>query len=426
MKNSIQTRDLKTGDRIARISGEVWTPSVCHERAVVDIGRNGRIAEVVPVENGLPEKAMPGVAECKIAGAPPPHSLESGLSLEAGADFIVAPGLLDTHMHGAGGGDILFGEPAQVEMVRRAGARGGAAGLVVIVPYYREDSDLRRFRAAVEALRAASACPGSRILGINLETPFLNPVRRGGFPESCCHPVDLGLFDRLCEAAEGQVRLMTLSPEIDGAERLTREALARGIRVSLGHSTAGAELARRAFDWGPNRLTHTFNAMNSLHHRDVGLLGAAILDERIYLEVIPDGIHVNADALRLLTRLAPPRRLIGITDGNAGAGMPEGTPLRAVGGSASVRDGAVRLEDGTLAGSTLLADGAMRGLMTMGGLPPRAALECLTLSPARSLGIEAEHGVIAPGAHADFTLLDRRTFQPAATIIGGKVVWRRG
>jgi len=392
------------GARLARLTGAVWTPTRCLPRARVEL-EGERIARV----------------EEKIS---PPRTENAPAADELRADparFVIAPGLIDSHMHGAGGGDLFYGGVEAVDRLRGAAARGGAASLVTVLPYFTDDTDCRQFRAALEAARA-SAAPGARLLGIHLETPFINPVKRGGFPARCCHPADLALFRRLAGLAGDWLRVLTLAPELPGAEGILREALARGARVSLGHSDAGAALAERFFDLGANRLTHVFNAMNPLHHREVGLLGAALLDPRVFIEVIPDGRHVEDRALRLLARLVEPERLVAITDGNAGSGLAEGALVRAVGGEARLRDGATRLADGTLAGSAILADGALRGLIERADLPPRAALECLTLTPARSLGLENEIGSIQPGRRADFTLLERGSWRARLTISGGVVI----
>lgn len=417
MKSTLCVSSLRAGMKIACLRGaEVWTPLQCLNRADIEIEEDMvcRVAEQAVVPSSASFVSSP-------AETPPPADV---VGVDARGALVV-PGLLDVHMHGAGGGDALWGEVEQCDRLRAAAARGGATGLVVVVPYYVWDTDFARFRAGIEALRASHAA-GARILGIHLETPFINPVRRGGFPESCCHPASVALLERLVGLCDGLARVVTIAPELDGADALIEASLAHGMHVSLGHSTAGAEIARRAFARGASRLTHTYNAMNSLHHREIGLLGAALLEEDVYLELIPDGIHVHPDALRLVCRLVPSRRVVGITDANSGAGMPEGTPVKAVGGEGAVRDGAMRLADGTLAGSVLLADGAVRGLIHRAGLPPRAAVQCMTLAAAASVGLDATHGLIEAGRRADLTLLDRRNFQALATIIAGEVVWSRG
>jgi len=417
---------LKIGDRVGRVTNaRLWTPLTCFRSGEVEI-RDGLVHRVGPTPNGSVSTAAAnsqknnptgkGEGEVTIAS--------DGLVVDA-EEMLAVPGLIDVHLHGAGGGDVLLGTVEDADRTRRMTARGGATGLVIVVPYYRDDQDLKRFRSAVEAIQA-SRVPGARVLGIHLETPFINPVKRGGFPESCCHPVDVNLFRRLVEATDGLVRVMTLAPELPGTDRLIEAALEANVRVSLGHSDATAKQARRGFALGADRLTHTFNTMNPFHHREIGLLGAALLDHDIFLEVIADGIHLGRDALRFMGTLFPAERLVAITDSNAGAGMPDGYRLRAVGGEAVVQDRAVRLLDGTLAGSTILIDGAVRNLVHMGGMPPRAAIESATLTPARSVGLESHYGSLAPGKAADLAILEPNTLEPLATIVGGKVVWARG
>lgn len=409
---------LKPGDRLAGVkNARLWTPQLCGQDGEVEFQAD-RISRVggacCPAAAARSTKADRGGNGNKAAGA-------RWLDV-AGA--LVVPGLLDVHMHGAGGGDVLFGEVEQADLVRQAAARGGATALVVVLPWFRTDTDLRRFRASVEAIRA-SRVPGARIVGIHLETPFINPIKRGGFPEVCAHPCDVDLLRRLIEAGEGMIRVLTLAPELPGMEDIIEAALEANVRVSLGHSEATAEQARRGFSLGADRLTHTFNTMNPFHHREIGLLGAALLDHDVFLEVIADGIHLCPDALRFLGSLFPAERLVAITDSNAGAGMPEGFHLRAVGGEAEVRNGAVRLLDGTLAGSTILMDGALKNLINLGRMAPRAAVESTSLTPARSVGLDADHGSLEPGKRADLAILDPQTYDPLATVVGGEVVWRR-
>ncbi len=396
-------KTIETGTRVARLfGGPVWTPEVCLSHGEVRI-EGGCIAEFRAETNADTD----GGVQLNVRGA------------------LIAPGLLDVHMHGAGGGDALYGEVEQVDLLRRSAMEGGAAGLVVVVPYFTDDPDLSRFRAAIEALQMSRAT-GARILGVHLETPFINPDKRGGFPLRCCHPPDVGLFRRLLEAGEGMIRVMTLAPELEGMEVILETALEAGVRVSLGHSAASVEVARRGFAMGADRLTHTFNAMDSLHHREIGLVGAAFLDDDVFLEVICDGIHLAPDTLLLLGRMFSARRLVGITDANAGAGMPEGTEVFPVGGRASVKNGAVRLEGGTLAGSVIRIGEGLQNLVRWSGLPPRAALECVTLTAARSVGLDTDHGSIEKGKRADLTILDAETLTPRAVILGGKLAWKRG
>ena len=200
-------------------------------------------------------------------------------------------------------------------------------------------------------------------------------------------------------------------------------ALAAGVRVVIGHTAATFDQASAAINAGVSQATHTYNAMTGLHHRHPGAVGAVLSDDRIYAQLIADGIHVHEAAMRILGRCKGPTRTILISDAIRAAGMPEGRyemgrlPV-------TVRDGACRLEDGTLAGSVLTLDAALRNFMSAAGWPLVQAWPVTSLSQAQAMGIEDEVGRIRTGARADLTLLDAET-QVVATVVGGQLAFLR-
>lgn len=342
-------------------------------------------------------------------------------------NLTVVPGLIDVHIHGCGGADFLDQTTESFARVSRVTASGGATSIVATTTIPTSDAQLERFRDFVAKLRNFEP-DGARILGLFLEGPFINPEKRGGFGPEYVWPVDLKQAQRILSICEDLLLKITIAPEIPQAEALIRlfhENPRTHIEISLGHSAADFELARRYFQLERVRqVTHAFNAMHPFHHRAPGLIGAALLEERVWCEMIPDGHHLTGPAITLLHRLKGPNRLMIVTDGTAATATPEGTKIRSVGGWTEVRDGAVRLLDGTLAGSNLLMAGALHRASALGGIEFHDSLRMATITPARSVHWESQIGSIEPRKRADFCVLaeDGSVY---ATIRDGKLVFLR-
>jgi N-acetylglucosamine-6-phosphate deacetylase len=219
-----------------------------------------------------------------------------------------------------------------------------------------------------------------------------------------CHP-DWAVFLGLTEDDPAPVRVITLDPELPGADGFIRQAAEAGVCVSLGHSTATDEQAHHAADLGATRVTHTFNAQPALHHRQPGLTGAALTDDRLYAEFIADGVHLHGDIVRLICRAKGADKAVAITDAMEAAGMPEGE--YSLGGQpVFVRDGQARLADGTLAGSVLTMPQALHNLIHRFGVPPIDAVRMCTSTPAESIG-ESVCGHMTVGSPAPLTRWSR-------------------
>ena len=351
-----------------------------------------------------PVRADVLVAEGRIAGLGGVGP--EGPTLDAGG-LLVAPGLIDLQCNGAVGID-LAGEPERLwEMAAALPRWGVTAWLPTIVT---GPPALRR--RALAALRAGPPSGDDRAraepLGLHLEGPFLAPERRGAHPAEHLAPPDPVVVAD--EGWAGAVRLATLAPELTGALDLVRALVAAGVVVSAGHSSATAAEARAAADAGASWVTHLFNAMVPLSHRAPGLPGVALSDGRFRVGLIADGVHVDPAVVAIAAR-ALGDRLTLVTDAVA----PMGTP--------GAGDGGVRLADGTLAGSTLALDQAVRNLARWAGLPLAAALAAATSTPARVLGL-ADRGTVAVGAVADLVLLDEGGGL-VATVAGGRVAHDR-
>jgi N-acetylglucosamine-6-phosphate deacetylase len=252
-------------------------------------------------------------------------------------------------------------------------------------------------------------------VGIHLEGPFLSHGKRGAHPANRLLAPDIGLFDRMYEAAEGNVRLMTLAPELPGAVELAAHATSRGVRISLGHSDANACETRRAIDAGATSATHTYNAMRVLDHKNPGILETVLTTDELYAELICDGIHNMPELVRLWWRAKGPERAILVTDAMSATGMPDGEyqlgdfPVRVANGRAMIGD--------ALAGSVLTLDKALRNFVEFTGASVQQGLRLMTANPAAMTGF-GDRGSLTLGGLADFVAVDSRGSLLAA-VVGG-------
>ncbi len=331
---------------------------------------------------------------------------------------ILCPGYVDIHSHGGFGHDLVDGGSAALAAVSAGLVRHGCTAYLpttVTAPWALMLQAVRGFAAAV-----ATPPAGARPAGVHLEGPFLNPKRAGMQPIAAMRLPDLEAAGALLAAGGGVVRTVTLAPELPGGLELARFWARRGVAVSMAHSDASYEDAGAALTAGVSRVTHCFNAMSPLHHRAPGLVGAALDLDGLRVEAIADGVHLHPAILRLLWRVKGWAAVCLVSDAMAGAGAPDGH-YSFGGARVEVRDGQARLPDGTLAGSVLTLDRAVR-VAVAAGIPPREAVGMASFAPAEAVGLR-DAGRIAPGARADLVALDP-DLQPVWTMVGGRVCWR--
>ena len=265
-------------------------------------------------------------------------------------DFVL-PGFVDAHIHAFRGHDTMQGEDAIRQMARELYREGVAAFLPTTMSASVEDT--RRVIAAVRRVMDTPEQRAARVLGVHMEAPFLSPEKAGAQrKEFFLHPS----WEAFLELTGGDiqaVRVITMAPELPGAEAFIRKAAENGIHVSIGHTAATDEQVHQAADWGASRVTHTYNAQTPFTHRAPGVPGAALTDDRLFAEFIGDGVHLHDDAVKVLLRCKGADKAVAITDSMEAAGLPDGE--YALGGQAvTVRGHEARLHDGTLAGSVLL------------------------------------------------------------------------
>jgi len=320
----------------------------------------------------------------------------------------LAPAFVDVHIHGAAGHDVMEATPEALKAVGGFLATRGTGSYLATTVTAPLDTTLR----AVEGLARLIAKPElletgkarAKPVGIHLEGPFLSPKKCGVQPVEHMLAPDIQVFDRLFEAAEGRVRLMTLAPEMPGAVELTRHATGRGVRVSVGHSNATAAETRAAIEAGATSATHTFNAMRPLDHREPGILGVVLTTGSVYAELICDGIHTAPEIVRLWFSAKGPERGILVTDAMSATGMPNGEYT--LGGFAvHVADGRATAR-GVLAGSVLTLDRALKNFVEFTGAPIEQALRLLTSNPAAMTGLGDGAGSVVVGGPADLVAVD--------------------
>ncbi len=314
----------------------------------------------------------------------------------ANGDDYILPGFIDVHVHGGAGRDMMEGGDAPHLIAALHAKHGTTSLLATTMTAPVEDID-----RALSAIGAACKSRGkgeARILGVHLEGPYINSGKLGAQPP---YAREATLDEVMRFHAMAPMRLITVAPEIDGHMELVRAIADAGIRVQVGHTSGSYEVGVQALEHGAAGFTHLFNAMPGLHHRDPGMVGAALAHAE-YAEIIPDLLHVHPGAIKTALRCIP--KLFCVTDSTAAAGMPDGEYML---GRQVVHKcmGGVRLADGTLAGSTLTMDQALRNLVSI-GLPLAEASRRVSTNAADYLG-ETQRGRLAPGCHADFVVLDR-------------------
>jgi N-acetylglucosamine-6-phosphate deacetylase len=335
-------------------------------------------------------------------------------------DALLAPGLIDLHIHGGAGHDVMQGDDSSLAAVECQMAKHGVTSYCPTTVTAPIDKTLHALDALGRAVSNPAMTDGTRArpLGIHLEGPFLSHAKRGVHPPSLLEPPSLNLFDRMWQAAQGCVSIMTIAPELGGATDLIAEATRRGVVASLGHSDAELAQASAGIRAGARHATHTFNAMRSLDHRNPGLLGTVLTNDALTADIIVDGIHVAPEVVDLFVRAKGPDRAVLITDAISATGMPDGRYM--LGGlEVQVHDGRCEYQ-GHLAGSVLTLDSAVRNVAKFAKLKLQHAIQMASLNPARVLGIDKRKGSLTIGADADVAVFSP-TGQVIRTIVGGIV-----
>ncbi len=329
---------------------------------------------------------------------------EEDLAVDCGGEYTVVPGFVDVHIHGCAGADTCDGTRESLETMARFLLSHGVTSFCPTTMTTGRDVMEQALLAAKDVMEHPVE-EGARVVGVNMEGPFISKERKGAQKEEDILAPDLELFRHFWEISGGLIRLVDIAPEQPGGLEFARE-VSKLCTVSIAHTTADYCQAKAAFDSGITHATHLFNAMSGLNHRAPGVVGAVLEDQRVRGELICDGFHIHPSVLRTAFQVLGDRALV-ISDSMRANGMPEGEPFDLGGQMVTVREGKATLEDGTLAGSVSNLHQEVKNLVSF-GIPFPQAVKAATLIPARAIGLDQEIGSIAPGKKADLVVLDQQ------------------
>jgi len=350
------------------------------------------------------------------------REIPAGWSVTDLGDVVLAPGFIDTHIHGGAGYDVMRADPAALPAVERLLRLHGVTSYVPTTVTAPVDLTLAALERLADAIEAGGKSGDGELrakpVGIHLEGPFISHARRGVHPPENLLPPTLDMFERFWEASRGHIKIITIAPELEGARAVIAEATRRGVCVSLGHSDADLQATQAGVAAGARHATHCFNAMRPLDHREPGILGEVLTDGRLTAEIIADGIHVDPLIVRLFLRAKGAEAAVLVTDATAATGMPDG---RYYLGSleVDVKDGRC-MAGGKLAGSVLTLDKAVENVMKFANWNLQQAVRLATLNPARTAGLPSSLGSIVAGGAADMVALSP-SGEVRTTIVRGQV-----
>ncbi|WP_429842101.1 N-acetylglucosamine-6-phosphate deacetylase [Brevibacillus sp. FIR094] len=336
-------------------------------------------------------------------------------------DGWICPGFVDMHMHGIDGYDTMDGTPESLQAISTALARHGVTSFLattMTAPYDQLEQVLVNI-----AQNSREGIPGAQAIGIHLEGPWINPRYKGAQKEENIAIPKLDAVQKLYGLSEGLIKVVTIAPEQPEALEAIAWLKERDVIVSAGHTGATFAQATEAVDAGVRHFTHCFNAMTGLHHREPGVVGAAMYHEQLSTELIADGIHVHPAVMKILYRVKTAERLALVSDSMRAAAMGEGT-YDLGGQEVHVHDNQAKLADGTLAGSILTLNRAVGNMVTLSGVSLPDAVEMASLTPASILGMGEKKGRLAVGYDADITVLNTQ-FDVTMTFVAGKEVYQQ-
>ena len=344
---------------------------------------------------------------------------EEGLQ-ELPEEYVVVPGFIDEHVHGAAGSDAMDGTMEDLGKIANALASEGTTAFLATT-MTQSPENITKALKAVKAYRELSPESGAEILGVHLEGPFISKDFVGAQPIEYLAKPSVEVFKKYQDASGDCVRIVTLAPEVEGSTELIKYLVSQNIVASIVHTNATYVDVKKAVEVGATNLTHTYNAMKPLHHREVGTVGSGFLFDELNCECICDGIHVSGPAIQLLHKNKPADKMSLITDAMRAKHMPDG--VSELGGQVViVKNGEARLENGTLAGSVLKMNNAVKNVMKFLNLPLEEVVKLASQNPAKNLGVFDQMGSIKEGKRADFVILDK-DLNVVQTVRNGKVIY---
>ena len=383
--------------------------------------------DIIGAQIVLPRKVVAGTIEVRAGcirrvGKNAAARRPAGITIINARGCYVVPGFIDTHLHGGAG--YFPAEDGTLESMRamvRAHWAHGTTSLYITSGTMRPEQERTFLENFVRARREGEI--GDSLPGVHMEGPFLSKAKAGAHAHHLLRPAAIKDLDNWQAWSQDGVRLITVAVEADPEMAFIREATRRGIRVLLGHSDCTYDTALSAFKMGANRITHFFNAVSALHHRQPGIVGAGLSEDETVVELICDGHHVHPAAMRVVCKCKPPGKIVAVTDC-----MSEHDPAHQytfnIGGAAVHYDPRdfYALDNGTMAGSSLTMDKAVANLQSMARLSLSAAVGCATLNPAMDLGIQMRKGSLERGKDADIVILDKN-WTVRRTLVKGRTVY---
>lgn len=335
---------------------------------------------------------------------------------------IVVPGFIDEHIHGAAGADAMDGTCEALATIAKAVASEGTTGFLATT-MTQSPENISKAMTAVKDYMTADSEEGAKVLGIHLEGPFISVKHIGAQPLDYVATPDIAVFDDYNAKSGNAIKIVSLAPEVDGADQLIKHMTKKGVIASAGHTDAGYKDIEKAIESGLSNITHTYNAQKGLHHRDVGVVGSGMLFDELNCEAICDLVHLSAPAIKLLMKNKPHDKFTLITDSMRAKHLPDG--LSELGGQeVIVKDGEARLRNGALAGSILKMNVAVKNLVLKLDVAFTDAIDYATINPAKNLKLDDEIGSIKVGKNADFTVLNNE-FEVMLTVRNGKVIYSK-
>ncbi|MDQ0199019.1 N-acetylglucosamine-6-phosphate deacetylase [Neobacillus ginsengisoli] len=366
---------------------------------------NGKIQEIGPI-NEVPSR------------------FQDADKIEIPIEQTVVPGFIDVHIHGAAGADTMDATPEALTTVAKAlPAEGTTSFLATTITQKHEN--IEKALANVADYCSKENDPGkAEVLGVHLEGPFINVKRAGAQPKEYIIDPDIELFQRWQQLAAGKIKLVTVAPELENGTDFVRYLDENGVIASIGHSDAIYEEVETAVKAGAKQVTHLFNGMRGIHHREPGVAGSALLFKELMVELIADGIHVRPEIIKLVIDSKGADGMILITDAMRAKCLKSG--IYDLGGQdVSVADGRALLADGTLAGSILKMNDSLKNTIEFARVSLVNAVQMASVNPAKQLNVFDRKGSIAPGKDADFTILTNN-YQVDLTICRGEIAYKRG
>ena len=346
--------------------------------------------------------------------------IENAEIIDLPDDAIVLPGFIDQHIHGASGSDAMDGEESALNNIAVSIAKEGVTSFLATTMTEKKEKIIKALTAIGEYIEK-NHTDGARVLGAHLEGPFIATKFCGAQDPKYIVKPNLESFSEFYKVSKGNIRMVTLAPEEDN-ENLIKELVALGVTASAGHTNAKHTEIVNALENGLNCITHTYNVQSPLHHREIGVVGSALLLDDLYSECICDGVHISIPAIKILLKNKPSDKFVVISDAMRAKNLPDGESELG-GQKVIVKNGEARLENGALAGSVLNINKAIENLVKLCDVEFTKAVDFATINPASNLGIAEKYGSIKVGKVADFAVMNS-SYSNILTIRDGKIIYK--